>query len=1161
MISFLVLSAVAVLSLFGCRSFSSAVAISPLRLGESLGHPIGGMSLDCPPYAFPVGLCYTENFQEGVLTLPTNSPSISFVGNNTFLSVVEPQLALEYRTTVPLFGHDLAFFNSTNYNLVTDYSWFYEAPSGENEYQTPAHSSLEIIGISRVSETPSLLSWTPVSSGTIQLLKLLFEFVRILAEIVCRVLIHMELFFKYCYLNSAFAEGIRVRTYKHFRQYYPYWMVFAFVGLFKPVLAMNLMLCGWYTVNILTAFYFAYTTTSWLSIWLIWSTFPNSIRFLRGESFSDSSIDVVWRCFSALVYSLFFWLSLRDIAKLARLLKKICYEPDAPKSVEVEVQSGHSPLWESRFRDWLVCVHNSTADQFWTRLHEYFYFQMHRDPEFDPSDLRLPYLPRVLRSLFYDWCRATHGQNQMPAIFNHYVANLDWNAIKYEKSWWEIDVASTIELQSLELKIDDVSAQRLESVNYDYQWKEEHYLFPNGRYKGVRVPDWLQDMSLATARGLVLNVSKCGYLPRSQYEAGEAKEIQAQCKFALKYPNYDAIRDVLLRIYKADNGAMFETRQLPKRWLQDSNRVRMNFPPKLVENDLMRRKLVMQPAMPVSLENALHSWINEAPYHKQMWRFKIKSMIKSMKDKTDDEIIQVISKRIEVPKAGNLLPGSWNGAEWAIPYIHPSFMYIEVFDVLRYQTLVKQSLVSLRNDLLNYVREYLIIRSLGEHERKAIAARRIALFIERMRTPSAQRRLIEFGKEHVVDQLYYDACRDVRTSVIRDPVVRRAQHVKRAHVRRIRAKERDLKHMMQTAVETQSATMFREFMIGVSIPFGFLFAILVVVQISKIVNQFFAFLNRLVEKLSIVQDSLNNTTTALNGATAAMTRVSTSPQVESVTEVLNTASRVTGMMDSIKRFLIEEDAVLPDWIKIKLQGLKSAIHFLVHLYRGEKQAAIGRLTDFIALEPEVVKRSILTLVNGIDFGAFARYARQPETTVLYRGRRINMTPELYQTMLARFDEGTLTDEYLDTIANPVELQAGVPDYIAGLATLVASLKIPGMTSQDVYQANQQFTFVNNCSKGAKTSAEFLSHIISMLCRQIFAWDPFSPQYCQFMNRVIEIVRFVNETELKRSTIPADLDLMRAIMEKNAEAQALLMNPLLLSIPSYTVTRLRDRCRV
>jgi hypothetical protein len=1091
-----------------------------------------------------------------------NFHSITALAGGKIFGIQQNSLFVEYGSTFPFHVAALAPPNGT---LELDYSWFNESPSIINDWQTESHGSCELIGISQVRETASWKLLKAVSSATQEYIKQDVKAAIINWQFFIQVWIHVYMAWIFAYLNSTYLDQICVRSLKHLRLYYPLWIFGFLCFMFNPlwfiIAVINCSLLTTLFVATAHCFLSAYCFPRWLSFWSMIMMCPPTLRYVKVNAFSFESRKDVMNLFTLLFCYMFLYLTLKQVARLTKLLKKIVVSKQY-----VETQSGGDDErfrpWDRLLRTWKNKTTNSQPEEVWDRFAEYcqIFAVM-------PRDVRFSMMDREWRHLFMRY--ATKYSIPVSELSDLFYAHT------YGMNWTEDDFMdpqdfyySFVGLESMSFKIDDISAARLEQEAPLHSPSiDRFYLFPNTRWKGVRVPDWLQDMTTTAAYGIALNISKCGFIPPSRSQYHEAKEIQAQCRFAIKQDGCSALRDVLLRIYKSDTTDLNFVQTLPSKWIRDTNAIRMQVSQKLTSEDDNRRGHKAATAMRISIPGPLYQWISDSPYSKQMWRWKIKSMIKSMLKNDVDHalILERIVKHLTIPKAGDIHIDGWKGAEWAIPFIPPMLLYLDVNNLLHYQSLIKQSLVELRKDLIRYVKEYLIVSQMSDADRKAIAARRIAMFVDRMRAPSAQRDFLQFGPEYTTDKIYHEACNDVRHSIVRDPIVRRHQHVQRAHIRKQRARDRDIKFAKTHSFEMQSMQhldVFMSIMITISL------FLLSLVAAFRTLKQYILGVSHVQSEIAAsarsVQTSLDHATSAFNNATVAMNRVVADPVVTSAIDAVNNARTVRTEMEStmtmLRRFLTEEDYELPPHLSINMTGVKTAIHFLYHLYRGEKELAMGWLTNYVFLYPKTIKNSIISLGSSLDFSAFARYALEPKATINYRGQALTVNSRQFQELVNLHEAGSDVSEFIQRVHTPVELQSGI-DFVGALASLVATLKIPNMSASDVRELNQQFTFVKNVSTSAQGGMAFITSIVSVLCRHFFAWDPFSPSYCAFVNDIINHVRFVNTAEMERARIPSNLQLMQEILRRNAHVQEMLNHPLMAAIPSYTAVRFRDRARL
>lgn len=116
-----------------------------------------------------------------------------------------------------------------------------------------------------------------------------------------------------------------------------------------------------------------------------------------------------------------------------------------------------------------------------------------------------------------------------------------------------------------------------------------------------------------------------------------------------------------------------------------------------------------------------------------------------------------------------------------------------------------------------------------------------------------------------------------------------------------------------------------------------------------------------------------------------------------------------------------------------------------------------------------------------------------------------------------------------------------------VAALLAKNSMGTFSSEDLRRANTEFTYLANLQKTTESNIKLVQGFVSVVCKLLFAFDPFDGGFQNFTYQLLEAIQFTEQWIL---TPPRTNDQFEQILTKYEQVKPLLVDPLMQQIPTY-----------
>lgn len=521
--------------------------------------------------------------------------------------------------------------------------------------------------------------------------------------------------------------------------------------------------------------------------------------------------------------------------------------------------------------------------------------------------------------------------------------------------------------------------------------------------------------------------------------------------------------------------------------------------------------------------NFIYDLISKANVvRKQLTMQTLKSILRTYQSKglTVENAIVLLRRKCPLWKPGKDYSETVSRSfSWFVPFIPDHMMFLQTSDANKFQRLFADMINILYGSVIDFARTYFAIGSLSATSRKQLFVDRKRLFIKKLRSPEIQA-LYLTGTTHkeVGDIVYQRYNKDFIKSALDSPI--HTSHKKLAAKARDRDRKVQRDKRTQSTFEPQSLTTMTAGPILMYSSLALLFTL-----VATIVRYVYMKLTVYYRTIEIARDDYEN---------------------------------VHNYIETIRSSLLNPNSAIAPEYKLLAVEVKSIMHILFHLMKGNKYGAIEWLSNFAITRPELIRDFVCSL----DPTHLLNFVKPQPVRVSYEGTNYTTTSDGYRQYCDAYDRGADRQEILgvlETHSTDFSPQSGVVEEVfATCGKIFGGLSVLGMSKEDIQMANAQFTFVNHNAKMFSSHMGIISKVVSVLCRTLFAYDPFDVDYQIFVDEVLDIIIYT-EKLLLITELVSNKPKMVEVLEIHDKANALAINPRMLSLPAFLTTKFRTRC--
>ena len=482
---------------------------------------------------------------------------------------------------------------------------------------------------------------------------------------------------------------------------------------------------------------------------------------------------------------------------------------------------------------------------------------------------------------------------------------------------------------------------------------------------------------------------------------------------------------------------------------------------------------------------------------------KIRTTIKNMKFQghTDEEVLAFFDKKFYIPNANQV----WNKEQdlkrlsWSIPYLPPEIYQLNISsdNQRKFFQIIRQSFISLKDRAVKFIKVLLAYRNLSYAEKKEAKRVRIEKFKERMRSPDIQQLFLTGRPKNLIcDQIHRETVMEQEDELLKQFYRSEKEVLKRITKINKRREARDLKYA--DVFEHQSSMLDGVYLAETT---------------ASWFSVIFGFLSLPVTFLSI----------KLGFAQAKKAIVDEINEISARWKNFATAPFAWASHSKNKLLLIQVNSIL---------------QIIYLIFKKQYQFIAGHAINLGISNWNIIVNFFMNNPALFD----------PERTYDY---------VVYDNGLEIPRHGTLSDyqqDHLDIsrgmpLRTQMTTQSGLNESIGNFAK---NLGMNDWGAKSISEMNQKFLFVKNVTNIGKSSLEFLKAIISIVGRTFFGFDPFSPEYMDFVKeveqclyRMEDILHYTEKTKIQSDSVSR-------IWYLNNRVNSIRRNMLFQSLPNYKI---------
>jgi len=227
--------------------------------------------------------------------------------------------------------------------------------------------------------------------------------------------------------------------------------------------------------------------------------------------------------------------------------------------------------------------------------------------------------------------------------------------------------------------------------------------------------------------------------------------------------------------------------------------------------------------------------------------------------------------------------------------------------------------------------------------------------------------------------------------------------------------------------------------------------------------------------------------------------------------------------------------------------VKAFMHSLYHILNGEPKRALEHTSYLLVTRPLGLDTMLL------NAGLFGWAYVKDCGMMKIEGKNVVVDGETYDELCRKADMGI--DVRLEDVTPHVQLQNGNLDVLASnLGSWLASWKIPCLTTKELETANKQYAFIRNTQKDVSDKSALMLLIVRLALRTKYCYDPLEAAFQLFSGDVVDLVKKIDELQVRKSQLCADKELQLEVIEVFEVARRLSLHPRMASMPPFMVKR-------
>lgn len=652
--------------------------------------------------------------------------------------------------------------------------------------------------------------------------------------------------------------------------------------------------------------------------------------------------------------------------------------------------------------------------------------------------------------------------------------------------------------------------------------QSSEFVFPEPIYKRIKLQEWMTTLQYKQIPSIL--GSLWTYRPTSfpnQQIAQSYQEFRRRTQVVRESwlnaeDGGEALRDYLVYVYTemqlVELKPQTEYKTHPHHKYENDARVKCStIDQKHFLDSVSKNGKYIEPLLTKSNQtNILFDLIGKCYAHRNMLTMqKIRSILKQQvsEGKTCDQVIELFDKKCYLWKQKT---PDYAKFSWVVPHVPPEVLYYQTNDNARLVEIFKNSILGLRDSIFRFIREYYEFANLSRVERDVIRTARIENFKTIMRTPEIQTMFISgMDKSQVTDYVYRNYNSKIAKVLTKNEIFQEKRTRKIVSREKTRSKKRDEKFsFLNEGYSPQSfanrALNIFEFVTTLGFLIYFVYR-----QFSDQINNF---INRY-RRLDANVERLNNNVAYWDRILAGT-----------------------------------ENVILTDSQKLLGVDIKTALHTIYYVYKGDRDSAFAWSSNFLLTRPEVI-RELLGLIN---FDAFGRLLNNARAIFVHQGVQYEAEPDQFNEILEAFDNGLNVEQAINNHAiQHIQPQSNeLIELFTGLGSFFTKRNLINLSESDLRLANMQFQYIKNTNYATSENAKMLFTIISVVSRTLFAFDPFDIKYQEFASDMLRMIQFVDEKILLRDDLITHKAEMVDILAKHKIALEMNVNPRMQTIPSF-----------
>lgn len=503
-------------------------------------------------------------------------------------------------------------------------------------------------------------------------------------------------------------------------------------------------------------------------------------------------------------------------------------------------------------------------------------------------------------------------------------------------------------------------------------------------------------------------------------------------------------------------------------------------------------------------------------------------------------------------KRAEELSKMYKDISWAVPYIPHQYYYVACVDEKDQQffaNLFRSHLGTLRERILHFAHSYFNYGISSHRDKRDLRKVRSDLFVKYMRAPRYQQMFASgMDKSQITKIIYDNHIREINAAMESCDIFNERIRVVKTAKDKLRSKMRDIKYNANE-IELQSSNSTRHIPLYVDEDVDVVEKAIKEVKL----NFYWHFARR---GVSIFTDGLWY---ALNSV--AWFFVSIFMYMRTFGFLFgwykfftkNRQSKLFRYVDEWNKMLSTRGSyTLSQSNKLMVLEIKSILHILVHLYRGDKWAVLEWTSNFGITRIDELFR----IFGGIKPMVHSK----PDSGFNYRGKVLSSA--MFADLLSEYNTDW-TDEQVDEHVNDIiareriQPQVGIADFSAVFEQITAMFPSFKLTQRNIADLNQQFTLLKNIQTQLSNFSSIFSTMISVICRVLFAYDPLDPEFQTLVTSVVDLSNYADKMFLIKDDFVTNILLRDLMIEKFAVASQIYRHPRFMMLPTFMQKRFTD----